>query len=257
MKNGLVLSGGGIRGMAHLGVIKALEELDISFSEVSGVSAGSIIGAFYCQGYSPDEILTIIEKTSLYKVVRPAISWRGLLKLDKVMNEFKSFFEADSFAALKTPLHISATDVTNGSIKVFSEGPLFQAILASSSIPIVFDPVLIDNTYYIDGGILNNLPVEPVKQTCDKVVGIHTNPVGITNGSINMKMLMERSLLLAINCNIESRKGLCDLFIEPEGLDRFGVFDIKKAREIFEIGYNYAHGLFKENTSLMATFKEQ
>ncbi|MGB3465209.1 MAG: patatin-like phospholipase family protein [Cyclobacteriaceae bacterium] len=255
MEIGLVLSGGGIRGMAHLGVIKALEEKGIRFSQVSGVSAGSIIGAFYCQGYTPDEILAIIEKTSLYKVVRPAISWRGLLKLDKVMNEFKSFFEEDSFASLKIPLHISATDVTNGTVRYFNEGPLFRAILASSSIPIVFDPVMIDETYYIDGGILNNLPVEPVKDICDRIIGIHTNPVGITNGAINMKMLMERSLLLAINCNIEARKGLCDLFIEPTGLDKFGVFDIKKAKDIFEIGYNFTHKLFEDDASLEELFK--
>jgi len=254
MKIGLALSGGGIRGVAHLGVIKALEENGFAFSHVSGVSAGSIIGAFYCHGYTPEEILEIIEKTSLYKIVRPAISWRGLLKLDKVIDEFKSYFKEDSFESLEKPLHVSATDVTNGTTKFFSEGPLLRTVLASSSIPVVFDPVKIDETYYIDGGILNNLPVEPLKVTCDRVVGIHTNPVGKTEGSINMKMLMERALLLAINCNIEIRKVQCDLFVEPEGLDRYAVFDIKKTKEIFEIGYEYANSLLESDGSIKRLF---
>ena len=251
MKIGLALSGGGIRGVAHLGAIRVLEERGIKFSHVSGASAGSIIGAFYCNGYSPEEILKIIEKTSLYKMVRPAISWRGLLRLDKVVREFESFFENDSFDALKIPLDIAATDVVHGTIKYFNEGPVLRAVLASSSIPVVFDPVKIGETYYIDGGILNNLPVEPLKSTCERVVGIHSNPVGVMDSPINMKMLMERSLQLAINCNIELRKGLCDLFIEPEGLGKFGVFDIKKAKEIFEIGYRHTKDVLDADPTLL------
>lgn len=254
MKIGLALSGGGVRGIAHLGIIKALEERGFSFAHVSGASAGSIIGAFYCNGYKPEEILKILEKTSLYKIVRPAISWRGLLKLDKVINEFKSYFEKDSFESLKIPLHISATDITHGTIKYFYEGSLMKAMLASSSVPIVFDPVKIDDTYYIDGGILNNLPVEPVKETCDMVIGIHTNSAGIHVGPINMKMLMERSLLLAIKCNVDMRKGMCDLFIEPEGLGKYGVFDIKKAREIFELGYRFANKMLVEDKTIEQSF---
>lgn len=255
MKIGLALSGGGVRGIAHLGAIKAMEERGFSFSHVSGASAGSIIGAFYCTGYSPEEILKILEKTSLYKIVRPAISWRGLLKLDKVISEFRSYFREDSFESLDIPLHISATDITHGTIKYFHEGSLMQAMLASSSIPVVFDPVKIEETYYIDGGILNNLPVEPVKETCEKVIGIHTNSAGVHNGPINMKLLMERSLLLAIKCNVDMRKGMCDLFIEPDGLGKYGVFDIKKAREIFELGYGFTKKLLDESDSIVQSFR--
>ena len=251
MKIGLALSGGGSRGVAHLGAIKAMEEYGYKFDHVSGVSAGAIIGAFYCNGYTPEDILKIIEKTSLYKVVRPAVSWRGLLKLDKVVKEFKSYFKEDSFEALKIPLHISATEIKSGKIKYFSEGPLLRTVLASGSIPVVFDPVKIDDVYYMDGGILNNLPVEPLKATCDKVVGIHTNPIGIVETPINMKMLMERSLLLAINGNIEIRKRLCDLFIEPDGLDKFNVFDIKRTKEIFEIGYEYTSRLLESEQGFL------
>jgi len=166
MKIGLTLSGGGVRGVAHLGVIKALEESGFQFARVSGASAGSIIGAFYCNGYSTDEILEIIEKTSLYKLVRPALSWRGLLKLDNAVKGFKTYLPHDSFEGLKTPLHIAATDINKGETKYFHEGPLLKVIQASSSIPVVFDPVNINGSVYIDGGILNNLPVEPLLGIC-------------------------------------------------------------------------------------------
>ena len=171
--------------------------------------------------------------------------------MDNVVKEFKSYFKHDSFEKLPTPLYVAATDVMNGTTKYFHEGPLLRTVLASGSIPVVFDPVEIEGTYYIDGGILNNMPVEPVKAICDRVVGIHTNPAGVVDTPINMKMLMERSLMLAINCNIEMRKNMCDLFIEPEGLGKYRVFDIKKAREIFDIGYRYTADLLKSDIRLL------
>ena len=86
------------------------------------------------------------------------------------------------------------------------------------------------------------------------VVGIHPNSAGIHEGPINMKMLMERSLLLAIKCNVDMRKDMCDLFIEPEGLGKYGVFDIKKAREIFELGYRFANKMLDENKTIEQSF---
>ncbi len=255
MKIGLTLSGGGVRGVAHLGVIKALEEHGFTFSRVSGASAGSIIGAFYCYGYSTDEILEIIEKTSLYKMVRPAISWRGLLKLDKAIDGFKTYLPEDTFESLKKPLHIAVTNISKAETRFFYEGELIKVIQASSSIPVVFDPVEIDGQYYIDGGILNNLPVEPLLGICDKIVGVHCNPIGETSASINMKMLMERSLHLAINQNVAARKHRCHLYIEPEGLEQFGVFDVKKVREIYQIGYDYTKKLIKKDSSILEMLK--
>jgi NTE family protein len=90
MKLGLVLSGGGARGVAHIGVLKAIEEMGVKFSMVSGTSAGSIVGALYAYGYPPDEIFKIIKSMSIFKSVRPAWTWAGLLRMDGLKIVLKS-----------------------------------------------------------------------------------------------------------------------------------------------------------------------
>ncbi len=252
MKKGLVLSGGGARGIAHIGALKAFEEHGLQFDAVSGASAGSIVGAFYCYGYSPEEIFEIVETTSLYKIVRPALSWKGLLKIDRAIEIFKEYIKEDTFEALKIPLHVAVTNVNTGKSEYIKSGNLLQIVLASCSIPVVFDPVIMNGHYYVDGGILNNLPVEPVSD-CDKIVGIHTNSAGEIEDVGNMKDLVERSLQLAINHNAYARKSKCDIFIDPPGLKEYGTFDFKKAQEIFDLGYEEAQKMiektpdFKEN----------
>ncbi len=240
MNIGLVLSGGGARGIAHLGVIKALEEHGVIINRVSGASAGAIVGAFYCSGYSPDEILEIVIKTNLYKIVRPAMNWRGLLRIDNAIDIFKQYIPDDTFEGLKIPLHVAVTNISKGESEYFEKGGLLQVVLASSSIPVVFNPVKIGNYDYVDGGILNNLPVEPLIPLCDRIIGVHTNPAGPVDEVSNMKVLVERSLLLAINFNAYARQDNCDLFIDPIRLKDFLVFDFKRAKEIFTIGYEEA-----------------
>ncbi len=237
MKIGLVLSGGGARGIAHIGAIKAFEEKNVKFSHVSGVSAGSIVGAFYCKGYSPDEILEIVESTSFYKILRPALSWRGLLHIDKAIEVFRSYIPEDTFEDLEIPLFVTATNINKGLSEYFESGDLLKIVQASCSIPVIFDPVQIGEQYYIDGGILNNLPIEPLVPKVDKIIGVHTNAITPVDDIGNMKNLIERSLQITINFNSYSRKGKCDLFVDPYELNQFAAFDFKRAKEIYNIGY--------------------
>ena len=92
LKIGIALSGGGIRGISHLGVLKALNEIGIVPAKISGTSAGAIVGAMYCQGYQPEEILKIILETNYFKFMRPAISWNGILKWKAWVNCIKFTF---------------------------------------------------------------------------------------------------------------------------------------------------------------------
>ena len=96
-KIGISLSGGGSRGIVHIGILKALDEAGIKISMITGTSAGAIVGAFYCSGYSPDSIMEIIRDTKLIKYVRPAISFSGLLKLDTISSDFSKVFEKRFF----------------------------------------------------------------------------------------------------------------------------------------------------------------
>ena len=241
MDFGYALSGGGIRGVAHLGIIKCLEEEGIRPSIVSGTSAGAIVGAFYCAGYKPDKILDIIIKTRLMNVLGLAFNWQGLLSLDKTEKVFTKYFSGNSFEELKIPLIVTATNGRTGKIKYFTRGNLIRPILASSAIPVIFKPVEIDGESYIDGGILNNMPAEPLIGKCDMIFGMNCNPVDADFSGDNMKVYMERTFMLAINSNIMASRQYCDFFIEPQNISKYGALDFGKAEEIFNKGYKFAN----------------
>ncbi|UII25847.1 patatin-like phospholipase family protein [Fulvivirga maritima] len=239
MKVGLVLSGGGARGIAHLGVIKALEEAEINIDFISGSSAGAIVGAMYTYGYQVERILEIVKSIKTFKFLQPALSWTGILKMD-VIRKFLELHLKDDFEHLKKPLYIAATNVNTGKTEYFNKGPLLSAICASSCIPVLFDPVLHNNKLYIDGGILNNLPVEPLEGKCDIIIGSHCNPIDHDFDPKNAKLVMERALMLAITCNAYSRRSACDYFIEPKGLESYKVLDLSNIDAIYKIGYECA-----------------
>jgi NTE family protein len=240
MKIGIAFSGGGSRGIAHIGILKALNEFGIRPDIISGTSAGSIVGALYAYGYHPDEIMEVVNKTKLLRILRPAFTRAGLLTLEKTYNFFKSLLPTDSFDSLQIPTYICATNLKNGNPAFFSSGSLIRSIMASSAISVIFSPVEINGMHYIDGGITNNLPIEPLVGNCNKIVGLHCNPVDKDYDTGNMKELLERTFIIAINGNIENRKKKCDLFLEPDELKSFGAFDFAKANEIFNVGYTFA-----------------
>jgi NTE family protein len=243
----IALSGGGARGIAHLGVLQALEAHNIKPSMISGTSAGAIVGAFYASGYSPREILAIISKTKFFKLLRPALSTSGLLQIDSLGQLFQEYL-TDSFEKLQIPLVINATNLDKGETTFFSSGELIKPILAASCIPAVFKPINIDGSRYVDGGMLNNLPIEPFANTSHKVIGVHTNPITSDFQGTNAKAIIERCLLMAVSGNINERVNKCHYFIEPPLLGDYGGMDISKAQEFFEIGYTYTN----ENIDIFA-----
>lgn len=250
-KIGLALSGGGVRGIAHLGVLKALNDHGIFPNRLSGSSAGAIAGALYCSGHSPSEIHEIIIKTNYFKFLRPAISWTGILKMDVVEELFLKYIPENKFESLKTPLTVAATDIRRGKVVYFSEGPLIRPLMASSCIPGMFDPIEIDGKYFVDGGVLNNLPVEPLDGFCDYIIGVNCNHLPDEHNINNIKKLIERTVIMSMNYNVYSRKQNCDFFIEPKGLARYGVFDIKKSENIFQAGYEATLIYIEENQQIL------
>ena len=235
---GIALSGGGARGISHLGVLKALEENGIQPDIISGTSAGSIVGAFYSASYSPDDILSILTKTKMLAIFKPAFSWKGLLSMDK-LNSILQDNLPNTFEELDRPLLIAATNLEAGRTTYFSNGELHTAILASCCLPVLFNPIEIDGVKYIDGGILNNIPVEALLKKAKKIVAVGCNPIIEKTNFNSFKDVMERSSLLAINENTSQSKQLADLFIEPPALSNFSGFDLSKAKDIFETGYEY------------------
>lgn len=244
MKIGLVLSGGGARGISHLGVIQALEEFGVKVSIIAGASAGAIIGALYSYGFRPKEILEIIKNVSVFKSVRPSWTLTGLLSMEGLKDVLLTNMPENSFEYLKIPLTIATTDLRKGTSTYFSEGELIHPIMASSCVPAIFAPVAINGNIYVDGGVLDNLPVKPIRNSCDFIIGVNCNPIGTDFDPKNIKLVVERTLLMAINTNTQLSRSLCDVFIEPAGLSKISGFEIGKAYEIFDIGYEFTKNNF-------------
>lgn len=236
---GIALSGGGARGIAHLGVLQALDDMGVELGALSGTSSGAIVGAFYAGGMPPKELMELLAKTKLYKFMRPALRRTGLLKIDKLRTLFEQHLPQTRFEALDKRLTVVATDVVKGQSKYFQEGDIIDGVLASCCMPVIFDPISIDGVQYIDGGILNNLPIEPLQEQCSLVFGSHCNPVDESFEVRNAKALLERTLLMAIRNNTLTRKQQCQIYLEPSELEKYIGSDFGKAAEIYKIGYDH------------------
>ncbi len=248
---GVVLSGGGARGIAHLGVLKALEEFGIKPSVISGTSAGAIAGAFYAMGFPIPEILTIIEKGQFFSFSNILIKKQGFFSMNGFEKIYTKYFPNNSFSDLRIPLFVAATDILKGETVYFSSGNLSRSLMASSCIPVVFQPVNYNETFFVDGGVLNNFPIEPLSHRCDTIIGVHVNSIKKELHEIHMNDIIDRSFHLALSNSVRSKVAKCDLFIEPPDMSQFSIFDMKKAKEIFEYGYQYCLSLENEISKLI------
>jgi NTE family protein len=245
MKTGIVLSGGGARGISHIGVLKALEEIGVTIDHVAGTSVGAIIGALHASGRTASEILDIVLKTSVLKSIRPSWNWRGLLSLEGLRTILSVYLPDDRFEALQIPLTVSATDIVKGKPAYFSSGELIAVLQASCCVPAVFAPVALNGSLYVDGGIMDNLPAKPIRPDVDLLIGVHCNHISSSFDPSNIKTVVERSLLMAINGNTTVSKSMLDVLIEPPGAGDVSPFDLSRARDLYDIGYRYAINTFK------------
>jgi NTE family protein len=204
---GLVLSGGGARGISHIGVIEALRS----------------------RGLEPD----CIAGSSVVTVVKP-----GILDTAKVVASFREYFPDDSFEALTTRLFLTATDITNARLKIFESGPLIPAILASCSMPLVFTPTEVDGRWYVDGGVINNFPIEPVRGRCDVVVGHYASPLRSVKQTDLSGVLAVSLRALEVGMHFTSKQKFheCDVMLSCPQLNEYSLFDTKHHLEIFEAG---------------------
>ncbi len=256
-KIGLALSGGGIRGVAHLGVIQALTEQGIQFSHISGTSAGAVAAAFFAAGYAPKDILKVIQDSHLLRLLRPAFGSAGLLSILNIQFLFKKYIKHNSFQELNTRITISSVDLGQGKLVYFTDGDLDLAILASCCLPGIFRPIVINNHMYVDGGILNNFPVEPLVGNCDFIIGSSCNHLPPVTEIHSFGQLVDRAAMLAINASLDNHKILCDVVIEPHGLGSYGIFDTDKAEEIYNIGYQEGLKTIEGNERLQILLPEK
>jgi len=176
-KIGLALSGGSVRGAAHLGVLEVLEREDIRPDCVAGVSAGSAVGALYCAGLNLDEIKRLalgLQWRKLGRVTRPRLGFFDGKRLEEYLEEIIGPLR---FEELEIPFAAVAVDIVRGELVVLKEGPVAPAVRASCAIPGLFTPVEREEQILVDGGVLNNLPVSVLRDMgADYVIAVDLLP---------------------------------------------------------------------------------
>ncbi|MDH6353770.1 NTE family protein [Dysgonomonas sp. PH5-45] len=262
-KLGLALSGGGAKGFAHLGVMKALEERYIHPNIISGTSAGALAGVLYADGYSPMEIAELFKNKGFKEFAKFTIPQAGIFKSDGIYDFLKKHLRAKTFEGLNIPLRVVATDIERGTSVVFSEGPVIDAVVASCSFPIIFTPKEIKGRHYVDGGLFRNFPVSVIRQECEKVIGVNVTPLTHEKYRNSMIHIAERTYhYMSIGNTMGDRK-LCDILIESTDVSKFAMFSLDHIDEIIKIGYDIAIEALgqkiegtKENASIAKSTKK-
>ncbi len=240
---GFVLSGGGARGFAHLGVAKALYEKGIYPDIISGVSSGAIAGIFLADGWDPDDIFNYFKDTRIFKISRLGISQDGLLSLDKMRRELDNALKSKDISALKKPFVVAVSNLNTGKVEYFTKGNSSELVMASAAIPVLFSPVRIGDSLYVDGGLFDNLPVQPLLQKCKKIIGVNVNPIHFKSKINGLVQVASRAFHLGVDNTTRKSRHQCNIFIEPDKLDQYDILDFREADDMFRIGYEYVSAL--------------
>jgi NTE family protein len=243
---GICLSGGGALGYAHIGALQALEEVGIKPDYISGTSMGSVVGLMYAAGYSPSEILQIIKKEKTYRVATifklNVTRFSGYSKHTKLEEVLRKYIPYNNFDSLKIKFSTCCIDFRNNKVLLTNKGEhLKEFTIASASIPLVFENYVIDGVEYVDGGLRNNFPIEPlIDAKCDIIIGVNVINFTPSKCTVSKKNAAFHAYTI-IEEEISGEKfKKCDYYIPIKGLNssKLSPVSFKKYLEIYQIGYN-------------------
>jgi len=176
-KIGVALSGGGVRGFAHLGILRVMEELDVHVDLLAGTSSGGLVAGLYAAGVSLDRLDAFARTAGLRDLISPDHDRRGLIDQDRMEPLLADLLGGPEFTFddLRIPTTLLSVDLERCELVRLNEGPLIPALLATSAFPFVFAPVHHQGRWLVDGGVANNLPVDEVRRMgADRVLGVNT-----------------------------------------------------------------------------------
>ena len=252
---GICLSGGGALGYAHVGVLQALRERGIEPEVVSGSSMGAIIGTLYSAGYSPAEMLEICKSDKMYEVHRliiPSFSRKGFASHKTLRKLLQDTVPHNSFEKLKHKMHICVTNIGNGTYKIVDSGNLHDYVVASASIPGIFEVNYIDNGIYVDGGVLNNFPAEAIREKCRMLIGVDAAPLIKKNEIKHTTEAIIATIHTLIHANSVAGHKLCDHLIVSPAREKFHEFHFDKFETIYQIGYDTAKEYIEKNPEILS-----
>ncbi|KQX08597.1 patatin-like phospholipase family protein [Flavobacterium sp. Root420] len=278
-KIGLVLSGGGAKGFAHIGVLKVLEEAGIKIDYIGGTSMGAVIGGLYASGYNASQIDSIFKKTNfdelindyiprssknfygkkndeLYAIVLPFSNFRvgipealskGMYNYNLLSSLTRNVRHIRDFNKLPTPFLCIATNIETGEEVLLNKGNLVQAMMASSAFPSLFTPVEIDGNLLVDGGVVNNYPIKEVRNLgADIIIG-----VDVQDDLLKRKSLKNATRILVQITNLQSIDKMkskikdTDVYVKPDIRD-FGVISFDKGEEIIRKGEEATFAVYEK-----------
>ncbi len=273
LKVGLVLSGGGAKGFAHIGVLKALEENGVRVDYIAGTSMGAIVGGLYAAGYNATELDSIINGTDFTTLIQDLIPRNAktfyekaesdryaiTLPFDKFKLGFPSGFSRgqnvynllsrltqhvstiENFSDLPIPFLCIATDIETAEEVVLESGSLAKAISASGALPSLFNPKIIDDKLLIDGGVVNNFPIDKIRSKVDIVIGVDVQDDLKTKDELNsiIDVLTQLSSFTTTR-GMDSKKEKVDVYMHPDISD-YTVMSFDKSKEIIASGQKAAN----------------
>lgn len=253
---GYALSGGGARGFAHLGALKALEERKIKPDILAGTSAGALAGVLYADGYNPEEILDLFNHTNFKQFIELTFPTTGLFRPTGLHSFLKRHLRAKTFEQLDIPFIAVATDWDKGATVNFSRGDkLIESVVASCCVPLIFSPVYVGDRQYVDGGIFKNLPASTIRKKCRVLFGINVSMIMPPEDKNNLKYMAERTFNLMSISNTIADIRMCDVMIEVKGIENYWMFDLSHINTIYEKGYECAVNKLKEKKTTNAIIK--
>ena len=283
-KIGLVLSGGGAKGFAHIGVLKVLEEAGVKIDYIGGTSMGAVIGGLYASGYNAAQIDSIFQATDfskllndyvprssksfyekrneeLYAIVLPfsnlklgipqALS-KGMFNYNLLSRITRNVRDINEFSKLPIPFLCIATNIETGEEVLLDKGNLAQAMIASSAFPSLFSPVEIDGKILVDGGVVNNYPIEEVRKLgADIIIG-----VDVQNDLLDRDQLKDATKILVQITNLQSIERMkknvknTDIYIKPD-IKQYGVISFDKGKQIIIKGEEATFAVFEQIKKLV------
>ena len=260
-KIGLCLSGGGALGLAHIGVIQALENHGIFPDEISGSSMGAIVGTLYAAGYSPAQMLQLIKDDKLYKATKlmtfhPSFLKSGLSNHNLLRSLIHELIPHNSFDGLEKRMHICVVNLNNAEWEIVSTGnELDKWVAASASIPGLFETVNKGKTYYVDGGLLNNMPAQGIEDSCNVIIGVDVIPHKVPNQLKKPIDTLAFSVRTMQHQNSKNGRALCNFLIEPRAIEEFHEFSFDSYQAIYQSGYSAATKYILEHPEMIKMCK--
>lgn len=238
-KLGLALSGGGTRGFAHVGALKAIEEAGLKPDIIAGVSAGSIAAVLYAAGLTPEQCMDVFRKKSLRQLVEFNISGGGgMFRIDKLKRLImRTIAPHKTIESLEIPIIVGVTNFETGEWEAMTEGPIADIMMASCSIPVIFKPVRINGHNYVDGGVLCNLPARALRDKCENLLAINLLPAMPSGDIKSVVDVAVRTYNIFSRTNQQPDMDVADLNVEMRGISAYRMFNLKEIERVYNTGY--------------------